>query len=70
MPPTDNRNALVQFWRVEEDDEIGGVCLVVNRPGTPATGNRPVANFVDEVIAGHIAQLHNEWIDQRVRNRR
>lgn len=64
----DNRNALTQFWRTEQNDEIGGWCVVVNRQGTPATGNPSVASFVHEQHARHIAELHNEWLDRHVRN--
>ncbi len=76
VPPPDeptayelNRNAATQFWRAEQDDVIGSWCVVVNRPGTPATGNPPIANFVNEQHARHIADLQNEWLDMKVRNR-
>lgn len=62
-----NTNALVQFWRAERDG-AGGWCVVVNRPGTPATGN-PSLEFSDKRQAEHIAELHNEWLDLRVRNK-
>lgn len=65
----DNRNALAQFWRTEVDDEIGGWCVVVNRVGTPATGNPSVAAFIHEEHARHIAELHNAWLDRKVRNK-
>jgi hypothetical protein len=64
-----NVNALVQFWRVEDDDEVGGTCVVVNRPGTPATGNPSVASFVYPAHAHHIADLHNDWLARKVSNR-
>jgi hypothetical protein len=64
-----NVNSLVQFWRAAEDDEIGGWCVVVHRPGTPATGNPSLADFVSKQHAEHIAELHNEWLGRRVRNK-
>jgi len=58
----DNRFAVVQFWRLEQDDAIGGWAVVVDRPGTPATGNPAVADFVFEGHARHIVAVHNEWL--------
>lgn len=64
-----NRRALIQFWRPEKDDEIGAWCVVVKRPGTPATGNPSIAAFAHEEHARHIADIHNEWLDRQVRNK-
>jgi hypothetical protein len=61
--------ALGKFWRADEDDEIGGWCVVINRPGTPARGNPSLGNFMHREHAEHIAELHNEWLDRKVRNR-
>lgn len=61
-------NAVVQFWRAETDDEAGGWCVVVNRPGTPLTGNPSIASFLHQRHAEHIAEIHNAWLDRKVRN--
>jgi hypothetical protein len=51
---------LRQRWRVEQDDEIGGWCVVLDVPGTPATGNRPIMSFVSEVVARYVVMLHHK----------
>lgn len=61
-----NVNALMQFWRAEVDDEIGGWCVVINREGTPATGNPSLGNFMHERHAHHMADVHNDWLARQV----
>ena len=70
-PPTVyelNRNAVSLFWRAEVDGD-GCAYVVVNREGTAETGNPPLADFVNERLARHVAELHNDWLDWKVRNR-
>jgi len=50
-------------WRAQVDDEIGGWCITADdMPGTPATGNPPIARFVTEKLALHMAGIHNAWL--------
>lgn len=57
-----NANAEGRPWRAEPDDLIGAWCVVVDRRGTPATGNPPLGTFISQRLARHIAQLHNDWL--------
>lgn len=56
---------LTEPWLAQPDDLIGGWCVTMTAvPGTPADGNPPIANFITEGIATHIAALHNVALKQ------
>lgn len=61
-----NTNARAQFWRAESNGN--GWCVVVNRPGSPATGNPALCDGMNERYARHVADLHNNWLDRQVRH--
>jgi hypothetical protein len=47
-------------WKAQPEDTIGGWCVTLAAiPGTPASGNPPIADFCTQEIAEHIARLHN-----------
>lgn len=54
--------ALHRRWKVQPDDEIGGWCVTLDVPGTPATGNRPLMSFVSEAVARYVVSLHHKVI--------
>jgi len=49
-------------WKVQEDDEIGGWCVTLDVPGTPATGNRPLMSFVSRRVAEYVVMLHHKVV--------
>lgn len=57
------RAILRSEWRAQEDDTLGGWCITdAAIPGTPADGNPPIAHFIHEKVALHIAGIHNDWL--------
>lgn len=49
-------------WIAQPEDTIGGWCVTLAIPATPAQGNPPIADFCTQEIAQHIANLHNASI--------
>jgi len=57
-------NFLTQKWRAQEDNLIGGWCVTpAGDPRTPAEGAPSLADFSTEQMARHVAELHNNWLD-------
>jgi hypothetical protein len=53
-------NWLNDLWLPQPEDTIGGWCVTIaSIPGTPASGNPPIADFCTEEVARHVAHLHN-----------
>lgn len=48
-----------QPWIAQPDDLIGGWCVTLAIPATPAQGNQPIAAFVFQEVAEYIARIHN-----------
>ena len=60
-----NLGAIARPWRTETDDLFGkGWCVVVDRDGTPGTGNPALCHFIHEETARHVTDVHNEWLGQ------
>lgn len=54
---------LRERWRAAEDSEMGGWCVVLEAgPSAPSDGARPIAHFMHEEAARHIARVHNDWL--------
>lgn len=51
----------MQVWYARPDDLIGGWC-VMPRNLPPSSGWPPPAEFLDEGLARHVAELHNRWL--------
>lgn len=57
-------NFLMQRWRAQEDDLIGGWCVTpAGDARTPAEGAPEIANFISREAAEHIALIHNNWLE-------
>lgn len=53
-------NWLNELWLAQPEDTIGCWCVTVAAiPGTPASGNPPIADFCTEEVARHVAHVHN-----------
>lgn len=51
-------------WTAQPENTVGGWCVTMSRiPGTPADGNPPVCDFVNQELAEHVAKLHNDWLE-------
>ena len=48
-------------WYPRLNDTIGGWCVMPVEEN-PSGGCFEVADFIDEIFAKHIADLHNEWL--------
>ena len=49
-------------WFAKPNDLIGGWC-VMPVDATPGEANLPeVADFTTELMANHVAYLHNQWL--------
>ncbi|MFJ8930630.1 hypothetical protein ACIRLA_29010 [Streptomyces sp. NPDC102364] len=60
--------ALVDFrtqkWRAQKDDLIGGWCVTpAADKRTPAAGAPSLADFCTEEMAQHVAEIHNNWLE-------
>lgn len=56
-------------WRAQPDDLIGGWCVTPSADKrSPAEGAVSIADFCHERAATHIAQLHNNWLEDSGRN--
>jgi hypothetical protein len=52
-------------WYARPNDLIGGWCVMpVDEP--PSGGMPEVADFIRQEAAGHIAALHNQWLDTQL----
>jgi hypothetical protein len=52
--------------RAQPDDLIGGWCITLKDDWrTPAEGARTLADFCDEPLAVHVADLHNKWLEEQ-----
>lgn len=52
------------FWYARENDIVGGWC-VMPVDEAPSCGVAEVADFTTRELAGHIAGLHNAWLEAR-----
>lgn len=50
-------------WKAAPDDVIGGACVLLEAEiRTPAEGAVPIAQFMTEDVAQHVADCHNTWL--------
>lgn len=65
---------LMAVWYPVVDDCIGGYAVSnVDKPVSGHdhdAGEGAIADFVDERVAKHIAELHNAWLDGQTKSRR
>jgi len=55
-----------QLWKAAPDDVIGGSCvMLLSESRTPAEGAVPIAEFLTEDVARHVAYAHNLWVYRR-----
>lgn len=61
-----NTGYLNYKWYVRENDLIGGWCVMpLDEP--PSYGVAEVADFLTKECADHIAELHNEWLERKIK---
>lgn len=58
-------DVLALRWRAQPDNLIGGWCITLDEPGTPADGLPTLADFCAGEVAEHIVDLHNAWLTRR-----
>jgi hypothetical protein len=62
-------HVLRSAWIAQPDDNIGGWCVTLAIPATPAQGNPAIADFCDLKVAQHIVNLHNAHIAREIGSR-
>lgn len=54
-------------WEAQEDDLIGGYCVMPEGSSSPADGGMEFASMMTQGLAEHVAELHNAWLEQQPR---
>lgn len=56
---------LTRSWRAQPENSLGGWCVTLAEdPRTPAEGALPIAMFISEDLATHIANVHNRSLEE------